>query len=320
MRRRVPTISVIIPGYNNGQFIAETIQTVRQQTLPPDEIIVVDDGSSDNTEAVVRSILDDRIQYVRQPNSGVSVARNNGLERATGEFVSFLDADDRWRPETLRTQWSLMESEPQLICCFGNFVRFENDTGKVLPEQFSFYPELKQVRIKTAKNESGYVIDDEAFPSVIGFGEFPAYTQTMMFRAQRIRDIRFDPRLIRCQDAHFVLRVMLRGRVGFSDRILAEVRRHGGNATRDVGMMALDQLRAIECVGEDPLVDSYREVYERRVTRARFDAAGALAVRGRRLEGFRYWRSALRAGGLKSQKAKGTLRFLWLLARGVMPG
>jgi glycosyltransferase involved in cell wall biosynthesis len=307
-------ISVIIPGYNNGAFIAETIRTVLAQTVQPAEIIVIDDGSTDDTEQVVRSIPDSRIHYHRQANSGVSVARNYGLDRATGEFVSFLDADDRWRPHALETQHRLMQADPTLICCFGNFVRFENETGRVLPEQFTFYPELPQLDVTPTGEGAGFILNDDAFGAIIPFAEFPAYTQTMMFRASMVRDVRFDPRLIRCQDAHFVLRVLLRGKAAYTPEVIAEVRRHSGNATRDTGMMAVDQLRAIECVAEDPLVRSHQWAYDRRVTRARFDAAGALLRRKRRREALHYWGQALRGHGSISQKLKGTVRLAWVAA------
>jgi len=305
-------ISVIIPGYNNGAFIAETIRTVLNQTCAPDEIIVIDDGSTDDTEQVVRSIQDPRIQYHRQANSGVSVARNNGLDRARGEFVSFLDADDRWRPDALAIQQRLLTSDPELICCFGNFVRFENETGKVLPDQFTYYPELSDLRVTSTSDGRGFVVEGDAFEAFIPFGEFPAYTQTMMFRAALIRDVRFDRRLVRCQDADFVLRVLLRGKVAYTPDILAEVRRHSGNATRDVGMMALDKLRAIECVGEDTRVARFRAALDRRTTRARLDAAGALLKRGRRREAVEYWKAALRGNGSAGQLIKGTARLALL--------
>lgn len=310
----MPKLSVIIPGFNNGAFIAETIATVRAQTVAPDEIIVIDDGSTDETESVVKSIVDGRIQYYKQTNSGVSVARNYGIEKATGEFISFLDADDRWRPNALDVQLRLMQSDPGLICCFGNFIRFENDTGRVLPEQFTFYPELSSLRTSPIADGAGFVLEDDAFGAIIPFAEFPAYTQTMMFRTAKLRDLRFDSRLVRCQDAHFVLRVMMRGKVAFTPQVIAEVRRHGGNATRDVGMMAVDQLRAIEYVGEDPLVAAHIDAYRRRLTRARFDAAGALFQRKRSREAVRYWSEALRGQGSLGQRLKGTLRLAWTAA------
>lgn len=305
-------ISVIIPAYNNGAFIREAIQTVLAQTLSPNEIIVVDDGSVDGTEEVVRSIDDSRLQYHWQPNSGVSVARNTGLDQARGDFVAFLDADDRWRPETLETQFGSLQADPSLICCFGNFVRFENDTGDVLPDQFTFYPELAALNVEATADGQGFLVKGDAFRSIIPFYDFPAFTQVMMFRAAMIGDVRFNPRLIRCQDADFVLRVLLRGSVAFSPNILAEVRRHPGNATRDIGLMALDKLRALESVQEDPRVAPHEEALSRRITRARLDAAGALLVRGRRGEAVRCWVDALRPGRHVLQLAKGTARLCWI--------
>ena len=308
----MPRISVVIPAYNNGEFIAETIETVRAQTLPADEIIVVDDGSTDETESVVSRIRDARLQYHRQPNSGVSVARNLGIELATGDFISFLDADDRWRPHTLSRQVQIMQSRDDLICCFGNFVRFLNATGEVLPDQFNFYPELAHVPVQDLPGSVGSIIVGNAFEQIITFGDFPAFTQTMMFRASMIRDVRFDPRLIRCQDADFVLRVFMRGRVAFTDEILAEVRRHSTNATRDVGMMTVDKLRALQCVREDSRVEASSPLLEQRITRAYFDAAGSLLRRGRYREALSNWATALRSGGLVRRKLTGSARLALL--------
>lgn len=307
----MPSISVVIPGYNNGAFIADTLATVLNQTHQPDEIIVIDDGSTDDTERVVKSFSDARIRYHRQENQGVSVARNHGISLARSELIAFLDSDDRWRPHTLERQLQLMIECPQAICCFGNFVRFENTSGQYLPDQFTFYPELSRVPARHLSLPNSFLVERDAFKWFIAFGEFPAYTQSMMFRAALIRDVRFDPELVRCQDADFVLRVMLRGPVAFTSEVLAEVRRHPGNATRDVGMMALDKLRAIQRMGRDPLVDPFRHEYNRRLTRAKLDAAGALALRKRWKEAARYWSSSFRSGGGFSQLAKGTARLLW---------
>lgn len=310
--KQTPRLSVVIPAYNNGAFILEAINTVLAQTVQPTEIIVVDDGSTDNTEEVVRSIVDSRLQYHHQQNSGVSTARNLGIELATGTYISFLDADDRWRPNTLQVQLQLLESSPDLICCFGNFVRFQNDTGEVLPDQFTYYPELAGVPTKALNGVSGSVIEGNAFAEIIAFGDFPAFTQTMMFRADMISDVRFDHRLIRCQDADFALRVFMRGKVAYTQEILAEVRRHDSNATLNVGMMPVHKLRALLCVREDPKVANNATLLERRIGRAYFDAANALMRLGERGESMTYWGAALRSQESIFRKLTGSARLIRL--------
>lgn len=96
-----PLVSIITPSYNSAKFIAETIQSVQNQTHQNWEMIIVDDGSSDETESVVLSIIqnDNRIQFHKlSQNSGPAVARNTGIEKASGDYMTFIDADDIWFP------------------------------------------------------------------------------------------------------------------------------------------------------------------------------------------------------------------------------
>lgn len=96
-----PEVSVIIPLYNKERHIGETLRSALAQDFGDFELIVVNDGSTDAGPEVVRSFSDDRIRYFETPNQGVSAARNFGISRASGKFVAFLDADDRWEPQHL---------------------------------------------------------------------------------------------------------------------------------------------------------------------------------------------------------------------------
>ena len=98
-----PTIAVVIPAYNAAEHLAQTLRSVIGQTRPADEVIVVDDGSTDDTAGVVRRFGAD-VRYIRQPNSGVSAARNRGIEVASADCVAFLDSDDLFAPEKLALQ------------------------------------------------------------------------------------------------------------------------------------------------------------------------------------------------------------------------
>jgi glycosyltransferase involved in cell wall biosynthesis len=108
-----PTISVVIPTYNTASLVVEAIDSALAQTLPPLEVVVVDDGSTDDTEARLAA-YGDRIIYVRQPNAGVSSARNRGLELARGELIAFLDSDDTWHPRKLEIQASRLAADSGL--------------------------------------------------------------------------------------------------------------------------------------------------------------------------------------------------------------
>ena len=115
-------ISVVIPAYNAGRFLARTIDSVLAQTCGAQEIIVVDDGSTDDTAEVART-YGSKIRYIAQANAGASVARNTGIEAAAGEWIAFLDADDEWLPEKLAKQTELLKKNPDLVWTTGNFIR-----------------------------------------------------------------------------------------------------------------------------------------------------------------------------------------------------
>jgi glycosyltransferase involved in cell wall biosynthesis len=106
------SISVVIPYYNGSKFIANTLDSVFRQELAPLEIIVVDDGSS-NEEAQALEVFQNRIRIIRQSNTGVSGARNAGISMAQGSWIAFLDQDDLWEPDKLRRQWIYIQQHPE---------------------------------------------------------------------------------------------------------------------------------------------------------------------------------------------------------------
>jgi glycosyltransferase involved in cell wall biosynthesis len=116
-------VSIIIPVYNYGQFLAEAIESILLQSYRPIEVIIVDDGSTDNTSDIARSYPD--VQYVYQPNQGVAIARNTGIYMAMGKYIAFLDADDSWPIDKLKIQIRHLIENPDIgynICKIRNFI------------------------------------------------------------------------------------------------------------------------------------------------------------------------------------------------------
>jgi glycosyltransferase involved in cell wall biosynthesis len=110
-------VSAIIPCYNYGKYLAQAIASVLAQTYPVAEILVVDDGSTDNTREVAAS-FGDRVRYIYQENQGPSAARNNGIREVTGDWIAFLDADDRWLPEKIELQVKAAEQDAKVALVY----------------------------------------------------------------------------------------------------------------------------------------------------------------------------------------------------------
>ena len=113
-------VSVVIPTYNRAHLLPNALRSVLAATRQGDEVIVVDDGSTDDTERALAP-WSERIQYIRVPNGGAGAARNHGVRLATKPLVAFLDSDDEWLPDKLELQRALMSARPDVLFCFSDF-------------------------------------------------------------------------------------------------------------------------------------------------------------------------------------------------------
>lgn len=142
--------SVVIPLYNKEKYIARTIQSVLDQTWSYFEIVVVNDGSTDNSVEVVEKFKDERIQIIHQPNNGVSVARNNGMKAAKYNWIAFLDGDDEWKPEFLETiRNAILSSSQSYIGYATGFLKY-NHKNEI------YYPKLKYIPNEQGKLKNYY--------------------------------------------------------------------------------------------------------------------------------------------------------------------
>lgn len=135
-------ISVIIPTYNRADCIEKSIRSVLEQTYRDFELIIVDDGSSDNTQDVVNSIDDERIRYVKMPeNKGASAARNEGIRQAAYDYIAFQDSDDMWKPDKLEKQMQTLMDNPQagMVYCAYECQSFDGDVVIVPDEKMPLY-------------------------------------------------------------------------------------------------------------------------------------------------------------------------------------
>jgi glycosyltransferase involved in cell wall biosynthesis len=213
-RRDCEAVSVVIPAYNSGSYIVETLDSVIKQSLGGVEIIVVDDGSQDNTEEAVASFAcrgrSARLKYVKLPESrGVSHARNCGLSLVRSPFVVFLDADDLLTPLALECMVQALQREPGRIACYGNYIRIREDgrciearpsAMRKLPESNTLWNLLGNnfiptgslcVRTSVANAVGGYNEnlrfgeDWEFWCRLASLGDFTAVDATLMKYRQR---------------------------------------------------------------------------------------------------------------------------------------
>lgn len=121
-------VSIIMPSYNTGKFIQETINSVKNQTYNNWELIIVDDGSTDNTDEVVRAIKDDRIKYIKNKvNKGAAISRNIALREAKGRWIAFLDSDDLWKEDKLEKQIKFMEDNNYYFS-YTNYIEIDENS------------------------------------------------------------------------------------------------------------------------------------------------------------------------------------------------
>lgn len=133
-----PFFSIIIPAYNLENYIAAALQSVLVQTFQDFEIIIVDDGSSDETVSIIQSFHDPRIRLVSQVNGGVSRARNAGMKKAVGAYIAFLDGDDYWYPEHLELAADFFNRHPEILAYANRYMR---DELEAIPPRPPSYPE-----------------------------------------------------------------------------------------------------------------------------------------------------------------------------------
>ena len=270
------TVSVIIPTYNYGRFLKEAVDSALAQTYPPFEIIVIDDGSTDDTPEVLAG-YGDRIRSLRQNNQGVGAARNAGIALARGEYIAFLDSDDLWKPEKLAREIALFETDPSLGMVHCGAESFDHDTGKVISVMLS--------------GMEGWVasellrLDREVITAPGSGTLFPKRV------AEEVGG--FDPRLQPSEDWDFCYRVAVRYRAAFVPEVLVRYRLHGSGIHLNIERMENGMLTALGKAFQstDPAVQSLRRHSYGRIHRV---LAGCYFQNGKWLRFLRHMLQSLR--------------------------
>ena len=234
-----PLVSVVIPTYNRGWTVAEAIDSVLAQTYTPVELIVVDDGSTDDTAAILQS-YGSRIQWLRQTNRGVSAARNTGAARAKGALIAFLDSDDLWLPEKVEVQVRYFEQNPQSLICQTAELWIRRGV-RVNPKE-------------RHRKAAGMIFERSLKLCLVS-------PSAVMMRRELMTEMGgFDESLPACEDYDLWLRVSCRYPVGLIETPL--IHKRGGHADQLSGQAGLDRYRIqalTKILDSSPLTASQRQ-------------------------------------------------------------
>lgn len=229
-----PKVSVIIPTYNFGRFVAAAVESALNQTFTDLEVIVVDDGSTDDTREVLRP-FGERISYLYQENQGVCAARNRGIREARGEFVAFLDSDDEWLPHKLARQVPVLEAAREVGLVHSNALIVDEEG-------------------ETRVAFEG--VDEEVLSRGLArhllFGNCVICPTVVVRRRCLERVGPFDASLPGCEDWDMWHRIARVSEVAYIGEPLAKYRRHALSASEDADHMLEISLKVLEKIFGGP--------------------------------------------------------------------
>jgi glycosyltransferase involved in cell wall biosynthesis len=280
-------VSVIIPSYNHGHFVTFAVESALAQTYKDTEIVVVDDGSTDNTREVLAPYMG-RIKYIYQENRGLSAARNTGIRAASGDFIALLDADDMWVPEKLALQMKIFSDYP--------------DTGLVSCGNVPIDGGGQQVAPGTARGTGRLRFRDLLWGNCVAGGS-NAVIRRGCFNEVGL----FDENLRSSEDWDMWLRIAWRYPVRFASQILMKVRVSADSmsAAKNADTMLVNDLRVLRKLFADP--ETKVNAYDRgRAYAHRYGAAAWARYNvGSQREAYTYIRKAFLANPLHFVLQKG---------------
>lgn len=222
----MPKVSVVIPAFNAAPYLDAAVGSVLAQTFRDVEILVIDDGSTDDTPAVMGR-YGSPVRYVRQVNSGVSVARNRGLELAQGRYVAFLDGDDTWAPRKLERQMPLLDGSHGTKASYTAFIISGDD--------------LRPAGVRRSGRRSHVLEDLLTLGNVVGTPSSVACDRSLFDEVGG-----FDPALSQCADWDMWIRLGTVTDFLYIDEPLVTYRQHGSNMSRNPELLERDSLLVLE--------------------------------------------------------------------------
>ena len=282
---KAPTVSIILPTYNRARFLPGAIASIRSQTFTDWELIVVDDGSTDETPLLLQRLANEvpqTVKVVRQENCGPSAARNRGIARAIGRFIAFYDSDDVWLPHHLLDCVTGLEENEDVDWVYGSCRVVDSVTGAVVePDTFRQQGcERPFLRLRYAQRGPLRIITDQlAFGTAVLSGLYCG-PQCSVIRTQVFRRLQFDSRCRVGEDQILVNQALASGgRFGYFDRVHVEYRVHDENSSASAVGQSLDRRLRItrdmiagyeRLLADTPLRKAERRAVRRRLSRDKF--------------------------------------------------
>lgn len=214
-------VSVIIPTYNYASFLGEAVQSVLDQTYTDFEIVIIDDGSTDNTRDVVGNFQDSRIRYIYQENRGLSAAENAGIKASRGRYIALLGADDIWLPQNLEPKVKLLDTRPEIALVCSDAYYFDSDTGYILGKLWREKPFYDWCDPQRAVK---YPLKELLYRGCF------IQPMTALVRREAFDEVGlFDESLKTFDDWDMFARIVRRYPIDVVDSPLVKIRRHGDN-------------------------------------------------------------------------------------------
>ena len=220
-------VSVVVPSYNHARFVAQTLRSVFKQTHAPAELLVIDDGSTDDSPRRIERALRDcpfPCELVARPNRGLCATLNEGLARSRGRFFAYLGSDDLWLPDFLRARVSALDSRPRAVLGYGH-AYFVDEEGRV---------------VDCTADWAAYA-DGDARAMLMQ--TIAPMSPTVVYRRDVLARLGWNESA-RLEDYELYLRLSLEGEFAFDPRPLSAWRRHASNASWDQKMMLAEHLKA----------------------------------------------------------------------------
>ncbi|HTH51476.1 MAG TPA: glycosyltransferase [Pyrinomonadaceae bacterium] len=228
------SVSVVVPSYNHAKFVERTLRSIYRQTLAPFELIVIDDGSHDESVAVIERVLQDApfpARLIARENRGLSATLNEAFAQTVdSRFFAYIGSDDVWLPEFLERRVKLLEERPEAVLAYGNAYSIDADD-----------------RIIDSTVDWARYVDGDVREMLLD--TLAPLSPTVVYRRSAITDLRWNENS-RLEDYELYLRLSVRGEFAYDPSILSAWRQHGANASEGTQMMLDERLAAVTATAD----------------------------------------------------------------------